>query len=111
MKNLSDVVLKVRNKGLRHIVTESIPWILYDKLNTPLSNILQKYFLQKPVQDVIILESHNDFDSNGGAFYDYLINNKYNQKYKIVWFLRNKCPQSLPENVEGYRYNRLRRNP
>ena len=107
MKNLSDVVLKVRNKGLRHIVTESIPWILYDKLNTPLSNILQKYFLQKPVQDVIILESHNDFDSNGGAFYDYLINNKYNQKYKIVWFLRNKCPQSLPENVEGYRYNRL----
>lgn len=60
-----------------------------------------------PLQDVIILESHNDFDSNGGAFYDYLIENGYNKKYKIVWFLRNKCPQHLPENVEGYRYNRV----
>lgn len=107
MKNISSIISKIKNKGMKHIVTESIPWIICDKLDTPLNYILKKIFLKKPVQDVIIIESHNDFDSNGGAFFDYLISNNYNRKYKIVWFLRNKCPKDLPYNVEGYRYNRL----
>ena len=69
--------------------------------------ILQKgcnFFLKhRPLQNIIIIESHNDFDSNGGAFYDYLIKNHYNDKYKIVWLLKNKAPKSLPANVDWCR--------
>ena len=46
-------------------------------------------------------ESHNDFDSNGGAFYNYLIQNEYNKKYKIVWLIKHKesLNVQLPKNV------------
>ena len=49
-----------------------------------------------------MIESHNDFDCNGGAFYEYLLRNGYNKKYKIVWLLKNPSlkPDSLPQNVE-----------
>lgn len=56
-----------------------------------------------PLQNVIVIESHNDFDSNGGAFYKYLLENNYNKKYKIVWLLRNAKPQKLPTNVIAFR--------
>lgn len=56
-------------------------------LFTKTLNLLYK---RKKLLDVIIIESHNDFDSNGGAFYDYLIKNNFNAKYKIVWLLKNK---------------------
>ena len=58
----------------------------------------------KPLQNAIVIESHNDFDCNGGAFYDYLIKNGYNRKYKIVWLLKHpeKKPTKLPDNVECY---------
>ncbi len=52
--------------------------------------------------NVIILASHNDFDTNGGAFYDFLISKKYNKKYRIVWLLHNPKPKHLPQNVKGY---------
>ncbi len=54
------------------------------------------------LQNTIVIESHNDFDSNGGAFYDYLIKNHYNEKYKIVWLLKNKKPTDLPKNVTSF---------
>lgn len=54
------------------------------------------------LKDVIIIESHNDFDCNGGAFYDYLIENNYNKRYRIVWLLKNKKPEKLPKNVYAY---------
>ena len=54
------------------------------------------------LRNTIIIESHNDFDSNGGALYDYLIENGYNSKYKIVWLLRNSKPKNLPNNVVGF---------
>ena len=107
MSKIKEIVIKIRKKGFKHIYSETIPWLFYDKFDEPLGKIVKKIYIKMPLQDVIILESHNDFDSNGGAFYDYLIENGYNKKYKIVWFLRNKCPQHLPENVEGYRYNRV----
>ena len=98
---------KIKQKGIKHIIFETLPWIIYDKLDKPISAIVKKIYIKKSLENIIIIESHNDFDSNGGAFYDYLIENSYNEKYKIVWFLRNKCPKNLPYNVKGYRYNRL----
>ena len=90
----------LREKGIRHAFDTLVNY----KLNDAIENVLLCFYKNKPLKDIIIIESHNDFDSNGGALYDYLISNEYNKKYRIVWFLRNKCPKDLPENVEGYEY-------
>jgi len=107
MGKIKEIFRKINQKGISYIFTDAVPgklWFFFDK---PVSAIVRKLFLHNPLKDIIIIESHNDFDSNGGAFYDYLLKNGYNKEYKIVWFLRNKCPKNLPENVKGYRYNRL----
>lgn len=57
----------------------------------------------KPLLDMIIIESHNDFDCNGGAFYNYLIDKGYNKKYKIIWLVKNSNKRKkLPNNVSVY---------
>ena len=61
---------------------------------------------RKELNDVIIMSSHNDFDTNSGALYDYLINNGYLGKYKIVWLLWNRLDRMLPLNVEAYYINK-----
>lgn len=65
--------------------------------------ILEKltYILTRNIRlkDAIIIESHNDFDCNGGAFYKYLLKNHYNEKYKIIWLVRKKMKSKLPYNV------------
>ncbi|WP_199825302.1 CDP-glycerol glycerophosphotransferase family protein [Gorillibacterium timonense] len=72
------------------------------KFDLILQKLLLFFLKRKPLGDIIIIESHNDFDSNGGAFYDYLIKNGYNKKYKIVWLVKNCLPKELPENVKAY---------
>lgn len=75
--------------------------VFYDyKLELLLEKILFVFTKHKKLNDVIMIESHNDFDCNGGAFYNYLIKNSYNKKYKIVWLVRKKSGVKLPENVE-----------
>lgn len=80
--------------------------ILYNKIYRHLNNcvtVMAKSILKSAeLENKIIIASHNDFDTNGGAFYDFLIRNHYNEKYKIIWLLKNKKPKSLPENVEAY---------
>ena len=93
-------------KILRYLKTKGVKRacevIWQYKLDIIIQKVLVLIFKSKSLRDIIIIESHNDFDSNGGAFYDYLIDNKYNDKYKIVWLVRNKKPESLPNNVECY---------
>ena len=86
-----DYVMKVilRNKVYRHV----------DNAFMAIGNVLWK---NAKLTDTILIESHNDFDCNGGAFYDYLIKEGYNKRYKIVWMLRNKKPKNLPPNVTGF---------
>lgn len=72
------------------------------KIDILIQKIYIFLFKNKALRDVIVLESHNDFDSNGGAFYDYLLSYGYNKKYKIVWLIRNKKPEILPNNVECF---------
>lgn len=73
---------------------------------------------QKPVQDdLILMESMNDFDGNTGALYGYLKENK--TKYRFVWIVKNpnaKNPYAddgdkvlCPNNVDDLKeYMRLR---
>jgi CDP-glycerol glycerophosphotransferase (TagB/SpsB family) len=72
------------------------------KIDQGLHRLAVKLTAKRPLQDIIVIESHNDFDSNGGAFYDYLLKNHYNDKYKIVWLLKNKKPDNLPKNVSAF---------
>lgn len=55
-------------------------------------------------ENILAIESHNDFDCNGGAFYDYLIENHINDHWKIVWLTRNDIYQGLPYNVYAFNY-------
>lgn len=84
-------VMKIilRNKVFRHV----------DAAFIALGNVLWK---NAKLTDTILIESHNDFDCNGGAFYDFLLKEGFNKKYKIVWMLRNKKPKELPFNVTGF---------
>ena len=104
---MSTIITKIKEKGVRHIIEVTIPYYIQYAFEPLLKKVIMKLYINKPLQNIIIIESHNDFDSNGGAFYEYLLKNGYTKKYKIVWFLRNKCPHKLPNNVIGIRYNRL----
>ena len=55
---------------------------------------------KRPLEDKIVIESHNDFDCNGGALYDWLIDNGFNEQVEIVWRLYHPVRSSdLPNNV------------
>lgn len=106
--SIKDKVKKIKKKGgISYLCREMIPLKLNQCLDPFIGRVMKKIYLKKNTEDIIIIESHNDFDNHGGAFYDYLIREGYHKKYKIVWFLRNRCPKNLPENVVGVRYNRV----
>ncbi len=41
------------------------------------------------IKNVIVFESNADYTDNSRSFYEYLINNNYNVKYKIYWFVND----------------------
>ncbi len=88
----------LREKGLRHAL--AVLWKYH--LDRLLRKIVRLVSGRSKLLDAIVIESHNDFDSNGGAFYDYLIENGYHHRYRIVWLLKHKKPKDLPENVKCY---------
>lgn len=67
---------------------------------------IRHFTISHPLKNVIIIESHDDFDCNGGAFYDYLLAEHYNDTYKIIWLLKKPAPHKLPKNVKGYPIDR-----
>ena len=85
----------LKKNGLRHTLN-----VIYSyKIDVAIQKLMQVFLKKRPLQDIIVIESHNDFDSNGGAFYQYLIANGYNEKYKLVWLIKNRKPYKLPKNV------------
>lgn len=42
------------------------------------------------MKNIILLESNPDFSDNTKAIFDELIKNKYNESFKIIWFVKNK---------------------
>lgn len=76
-------------------------WILF-----PLNNIFLKIgkilFSNAKIRNTIIIESHNDFDCNGGAIYYFLLKHNYNEKYKLIWLVKNKVIKKLPDNVKCF---------
>lgn len=101
MSELNEYYKKIKQNGLFLTVLNSVNSRIDRFICKP---IAKKLWGSSPLQDAILLESHNDFDSNGGAFYDYLIENGYNKNNKIIWMLVNKVPNNLPENVYAFRF-------
>lgn len=102
MNVITKVVMRTKKYGLKFVLQVILRNKIYRHVDHLVFQIAKKLWGNHPLQDVILLESHNDFDTNGGAFYNFLIENGYNQKYKIVWLLRNKKPKTLPYHVYGF---------
>ena len=88
----------IEKNGIRHTID-----VIYTyKIDILIRKILLLFLKKSDLKDIIVIESHNDFDSNGGAFYKYLVQNGYNKKYKIVWLIKNSTPSKLPPNTVCY---------
>lgn len=42
-----------------------------------------------PLKDAIVFECESDMDDNPRAFYEYLIQKHYNEKYRMIWIVKN----------------------
>lgn len=92
----------IKEKGIKRAFV-----VLYEyKIDLLLKKIISEIFRKSPLKDIIIITSHNDFDCNGGAFYNYLLQKEYNKKYKIVWLLEHENPKTLPKNVYAFKHLR-----
>lgn len=85
----------IKQHGIRHAVKT----IWNYKIPNMQVKIIARFTAHLTLEDKIVIESHNDFDCNGGAFYDYLIEHGYNKRIKIVWRLYHTFDGRLPENV------------
>ena len=93
-----NIIEYIRKKGIKHFFT-----VFYQyTIDAALRKCILPFVKRKPLKDTVIIESHNDFDCNGGAFYNYLVEQGYNERYKIVWLLKHSKPKSLPKNVKAY---------
>ena len=89
----------IKSNGIKH--TLSVIWEF--KLDFIIRKILLLFLNNKQLKNIIVIESHNDFDSNGGAFYDYLIEHQFNEHYLIVWLVKNSIKHNLPKNVKCFK--------
>ncbi len=102
MNLITKFYTRTKRYGLRYVLHIILQNKVYRHLDSFVFSLSKIIWRNAPLKDIIIMESHNDFDSNDGAFFTYLVNNGFNRKYKIVWLLRNKKPKQLPPNVYGY---------
>lgn len=93
---------RVSRYGLKFVLEIIIRNKVFHRIDQLFMMFGNSIFSSRNLTDTIIIESHNDFDMNGGAFYNFLVKEGYNKKYKIVWMLRNKEPHKLPENVTAF---------
>lgn len=102
------ILAYLKDKGIKRAFQ-----VIYEyKLDLLMQKLILPFVKRQPLKDTIVIESHDDFDSNGGALYDYWIENGYNKHYKLVWLMKHPRPESLPENVETFFLHRpsLRKN-
>lgn len=52
--------------------------------------IIKKIFTVLPIKNIIIMESNPDFTDNTKLVFDKFIEKNINDKYKIVWFVKDK---------------------
>lgn len=97
MDKIRNYIKKIEKLGFGYTISNTIRY----RVDDILFYIMKLIFFYTPLTNTIVIESHNDFDSNGGAFYNYLIEHGLNKKYKIVWLLKHPEIKysNLPYNV------------
>ncbi|WP_300809562.1 CDP-glycerol glycerophosphotransferase family protein [uncultured Acetatifactor sp.] len=100
MSKIQKITKKCKKYGLRSVMKQ----LLNKVLNVLFFYAGKLFFAPLSLKNVIIIESHNDFDCNGGAFYQYLLTQRLNKKYRIVWIIKNRKPDCLPPNVVCFDY-------
>lgn len=74
--------------------------ILLKQIVDNINMVIMHMFYTLPVnENMIIMESGGDYTDNVRVFYDYMIRNKLNEKYKIVWVVRNPMVYKKEKNV------------
>ena len=99
MRKMRNVWYYLKTKGIAFVIQEVISRVFFA--------LLKLRYNATDLENIIIMESHNDFDCNCGAFYNYLIDHKLNTKYQIIWLIKNKAPQNLPYNVKTFNIDKL----
>lgn len=65
-----------------------------------INSIFINFFRLLPLkQNYIILESEGDYTDNVLTIYNYLVNNEYTKKYKLIWFVHNPAIYPKAKNV------------
>ena len=100
LTKVKEYINKIKRQGFINTIRRST-WFRIDLIEKTIVSFLTK---NKRPLDAIVIESHNDFDCNGGAFYDYLIANGINKNHKIIWLLKNTDIPELPVNVYAFNY-------
>lgn len=92
-----------RQYGFGHSFMQFRKDVVYFQINKIIYRAVKRITRDKPLNKTIIIESHNDFDCNGGAIYRFLLKKGLNEKYRIVWLVKNKYHAlKLPKNVVMY---------
>lgn len=100
---LLNYLKKIKVLGFKKVIFNS----LYNRVNRWLTIFFARIFSIVKIKDTIVFESHNDFDCNCGAFYNYLIEKGINDKYKIVWLIKNEYIGELPNNVQTLKLKKI----
>lgn len=92
---MGGLAAKIKKYGIK----KSVNVFFRYKLEPVLGWIFGRLFHLFPMKNAIIFSSHNDFDMNSGALYEYILKRQGNKKYKLVWFVEREQIVKLPRNV------------
>lgn len=99
--------MSIISKIIYYLKTEGLLYVTKVAINRLFNVALKLRYTSKDLKNIIIMESHNDFDCNCGAFFNYLIEKGINKKYKIIWLVKNKVLFELPDNVKAINIHKL----
>lgn len=89
------LVDKIKEYGVKNALK-----IFYKyKLEPFTASVFKAVFSTLKIQNVIIFASHNDFDMNSGALYEYILSHDKERKYRLVWFVEHMQNIELPQGV------------
>jgi len=55
-----------------------------------IKKLVINFFSLFKIKNVLVFESHADYGDNSRAIFDYLVDNGYNKKYKLYWFVNDE---------------------
>lgn len=113
---LKKIIKRLKETGLKATCRRAV-----ETLNNIRQQQKAKHAVKQPIKfrtilkNYIVFECESDMDDNPRAVYDYLIKNNYNNKYKLIWIVKNIsfCKKNYAEKnvvfLSRYNYSLLNR--